>query len=119
MFQTAVYKTSSVTTLPPGGIIVQLYEGAIKYLNQAIMELEAGRFAEKGQKINRAIAIIEELDVSLNMDVEGDIPINLHRLYTFMIDHLNQANLAKDSAKIRNVINLLRDLNQAWRAIAD
>jgi flagellin-specific chaperone FliS len=42
-----VYKEHAVATQGKGRLIVMLYDGAIKFMNLAIKELEAGNYAEK------------------------------------------------------------------------
>ncbi len=113
-----VYQETAITTQSKGRLIVMLYDGAIKFLNQAIMELEAGNYAEKGKYIGRAQDIINELNVVLDMEAGGDISVNLRKLYTFMGTHLSQANTEKNPEMIREVITLLEELNQSWKAIS-
>ena len=105
-------------TQTPGRLVVMLYEGAVKFLRQAIAELEAGKFIEKGKSIIRAVDIIQELNVTLNMDAGGEIAENLRRLYGFMTERLFQANIKKDPEMIREVIRLLEELNEGWKAVA-
>lgn len=114
-----LYKTNSVATLSPGQLVVRLYEGAIRNLKLAIQELEAGRYMEKGQYINKALAILEELDCTLKMDEGGEVAANLHSLYGFMTRHLIEANSQKSPQKIQEVIALLSEVNEGWKAIAD
>ena len=45
------YKSNSITTQSKGGLIVLLYDGAIKALKQAIAAIEDGNFAAKGKYI--------------------------------------------------------------------
>ena len=112
----SAYRDNAVTTQSGGRLIVLLYEGAIKFLNQAIAELEAGHWAEKGRYISKAAAIIDELDATLNLE-SGEVALNLRRMYDFMRRHLLQANLKRDREMIRDVISLLEDLNDGWKAI--
>ena len=35
-----------------------------------------------------------------------------------MMSHLNKANIEQDTGKIEEVIKLLEELNQSWKAIA-
>ena len=51
------------------------------------------------------------------MEAGGEIAQNLRSLYNFMNRHLSQANVKCDPQMIREVITLLEDLNQSWRAI--
>ncbi len=118
MREILAYQENRVTTQTPGRIVVMLYEGAIKFLKQAVAELDAGRYIEKGKSINRAVDIIQELSFTLNMEAGGEIAENLRRLYTFMQDRLFQANIRKDAAMIRDTIRLLEELNEGWKAVA-
>jgi len=118
MKELLAYKENRVTTQTPGRIVVMLYEGAIKFLKQALVELEEGKFIEKGKSISRAVDIIQELNVTLNMDAGGEIAENLRRLYAFMSERLFQANIRKDVGMIRETIKLLEELNEGWKVAA-
>jgi len=112
------YHENAVTTQTRGRLIVLLYEGAIKFLEQAKAELQAGNYAEKGEFINKALAIINELDSCLDVENGGEVATNLRRLYQFSIRHLNEANIHRDTQRIQDVIDCLKDLNEGWKAIA-
>lgn len=114
-----VYQENSVATQSRGRLIVMLYDGAIKFLRQAIDELERNDMAAKGRSIGRAMDILFELNTVLDMERGGEIAHNLRGLYNFMMRHLSQANLRKDPQRIREVISLLEELNQGWRAITE
>ncbi|HOK96309.1 MAG TPA: flagellar export chaperone FliS [Anaerohalosphaeraceae bacterium] len=111
------YQEIAVTTQSGGRLVVMLYDGAIKFLKRAVNELNAGNMAEKGLYINKALDIINELNNVLDMDAGGEIAANLRTLYLFMARHLNSANIKKDPQMIGDVISLLEELNQGWKAI--
>ena len=113
------YQETAVLTQNKGRMIVMLYDGAIKFLKQAIRDLEAKDYIAKGRDISKAQNIILELNTVLDMEAGGEIAQNLRSLYNFMNKHLNQANTQSDARMIREVINLLEELNQSWRAITD
>ena len=114
-----VYKNTSVTTQSKGRIIVMLYDGAIKFLKQAIRDLENNDFEGKGRNITRAQDIIVELNSVLDMEAGVEMSHNLRSLYNFMSKHLSQANIRRDRQMLQEVISLLEDLNQSWRVIAN
>jgi flagellar protein FliS len=118
MREILAYQENRVMTQTPGRIVVMLYEGAVKFLKQAIREMEAGKYIEKGKSINRAVDIIQELNVTLNMEAGGEIAKNLRQLYAFMLDRLFQANIRKDAGMIRETIKVLEGLNESWKAVA-
>lgn len=114
----AAYQDGSITTQSKGRLIVLLYEGAIKFMKLAIKEIEAGNHEAKGQYINKAQGIINELNVVLDMDAGGEIATNLRKLYCFMDRRLSEANIKRDPQIIREVIKLMEELNQSWKVIA-
>jgi flagellar protein FliS len=113
----AAYKEAAVGTQSKGRLIVMLYDGAIKFLKLAIRELEAQNYAAKGQYINRAQDIINELNAVLDMEAGGEIAENLRKLYVFMGRRLGQANTQRDPQMIQEVIALLEELNLSWKTI--
>ena len=114
----AAYQDNAVTTQSKGRLIVLLYDGAIKFMKLAIKELEAENYEAKGQYINKAQDIINELNAVLDMDAGGEIASNLRKLYCFMNTHLSEANSKRDPQMIREVIELMEELNQSWKAIS-
>lgn len=118
MNEVKAYKDTTITTQSKGRLIVLLYEGAIKFMNQAIKELDAGNYSAKGHYINRAQDIINELNVVLDRNTGGEISENLSKLYCFMNTRLSQANVKRDPQMIREVISIMEELNQGWKTIA-
>ena len=115
------YKENTITTQPRGHLIVMLYEGAVKFLNQAIDQIEAGddgSIADRATYITKATNIINELNAILDVEAGGEIAADLRRLYQFMIRHLLQANIRNDTWMIHEVIDLLEDLNEGWKAVS-
>jgi flagellar protein FliS len=111
------YRENAVATQTRGRLIVLLYEGAVKYLKQALKELEAGHMSAKGEYINKAVAIVNELDACLDVEAGGDVAANLRSLYHFMIRHLGEANIHRDPQRVREVIDCLQSLNEGWKSV--
>lgn len=112
------YQDTAVTTQSRGRLIVLLYEGAIKFMKLAVKELEAGNYEAKGRYINKAQDIINELNAVLDVDAGGAIASNLRKLYVFMNRRLCEANIKRDPQMIREVIALMEEMNQSWKAIS-
>ncbi len=111
------YQRAAIGTQSRGRLIVLLYDGAIKFMKLAIKEMEAGNAAAKGQYLDRAQDIINELNAVLDMEGGGEISQNLRRLYVFMNRRLWQANARSDPQMVREVIALMEELNQSWKTI--
>lgn len=112
------YKQNAVTTQTPGQIVVLLYEGAIKFLQQAVTAVNENKFVEKGRLINRAVDIICELNSALDLEKGGEIAQNLRKLYVFMHEYLIKANFEKNATMIQEVINMLKELHGGWKEVA-
>jgi flagellar protein FliS len=115
---TKLYEETAVTTQNKGRLVVMLYDGAIKFLNQAVKALQAGDLEAKARNIGRATDIILELNTVLDLDAGREVAQSLRKLYNFMNSHLNKANISNDVQMIRDVIALLKKLNEGWRAVA-
>ena len=113
-----VYKDASVTTQSKGNLVVMLYDGAIKFMKMAIQEIEDNNAEAKGEYIKKAQDIIAELNAVLDMEAGGEIALNLRKLYLYMGRQLNEANTKQDTKRISEVITLMEELNQGWKAIA-
>lgn len=118
MKKISAYQETAVTTQSKGRLIVLLYDGAIKFMKLAIKDLEAGNFEAKGRYIARAQDIINELNAVLDIDAGGEIAANLRSLYLFMNNRLSEANIKSEPQIIREVIDLMEELNKSWKAIA-
>jgi len=111
------YKKASVSTLDQRKLIIMLYDGAIRFLGNALTRLEEDNTYEAHRNMVKAKSIIAELMGSLNLEQGGEIAMNLQRLYIFMFNELIDANLKKDTGRINQVIDLLKELRLGWQSI--
>lgn len=112
-----IYKQNQVNTASPKELVIMLYEGCIKFLRLAELGLEEKRLDLVNTNLIKAQNIIEELRVTLNTEVEGEVTNQLATLYDFFLEELFQANIHKDSEKIIYVREQMADLLEAWKEI--
>lgn len=121
----SAYQKNNISTASQGRLVVLLYEGAIKHLNSARnllgenAKLKPNQIEQFGIHIQKAQAIITELQVSLDMEKGGEIAKNLMSLYFYFNEELLSANINQNKEKIDSVIKMLSDLAEAWRTIAN
>ncbi|MBF0159049.1 MAG: flagellar export chaperone FliS [Magnetococcales bacterium] len=111
----ASYKTSKTTTASREDLVIMLYEGAIRFLEKSIIENDANDLQSHKELLRRGLAIISELQNTLDFQKGGDLAVQLFELYGFMLDRLTQANITRDNSCIRDVINQLTILLDGWR----
>lgn len=126
-FQNAysAYQKTNVNTASQGRLVVLLYEGAIKQLTTALTfideegKIKPGDIEKFGICIQKAQAIITELEVSLDMEKGGEIAKNLMSLYVFFNEELVHASISRDTEKINSVLRMLKELAESWKIIAN
>jgi flagellar protein FliS len=107
-----------VESATPHRLIQMLMEGALGKIAAAKGYMERGEVKPKGQQIGGAIAILEGLKASLDKEMGGEIAQNLEDLYTYMARRLIEAHAGNDSTLLDEVSDLLKQIKQAWDAIA-
>jgi len=106
------YRQVQLETASPLELIIKLYEGALRFINLAKKGLADGDYQLVNNSLLRAQAIVNELNLSLNMDYE--ISHNLRELYLFINRSLIEANIAKDGSKLDEIMEMLMSLKDAW-----
>lgn len=109
----AKYKEQSVTTATPEELTLMLYNGCIKFINLAEVYIEEKDYAKSNFNIQKAQDIIQELNITLNMDYE--ISQNLRQLYTFVNEKLLDANIKKDKQALFDAKEIVSDLRDTWK----
>ena len=117
-FAYAKYKSTKVQTASPIDIIVQLYEGAIRFTVQAGSAIEAKDFSGKAVAIRKAHAIIAELRAILNHQHAPDLCQELERLYDYISRQLSAANLEMKKEHLDGALTVLRELCAGWSELA-
>lgn len=103
----------------PHRLIVMLYQGARQAIAQARMHVQQGNVPARGEAIGKAIQIVESgLQLSLNLEVGGEIAERLDALYSYMARRLLEANIKQSEAMLVEVDGLLATLEEAWIGIA-
>jgi flagellar protein FliS len=109
------YRQTSVKTASPEQLIVMLYDGALRFLEQARVNIVDDK--DPSEAIGRTQDIIAELMASLDRSA-GQIAENLHLLYEFWIQQLFKALIRRDLKAIEEVSSMVRDLRESWAIVA-
>lgn len=112
----AAYAQQAATTASPAQLVLMLYDGALARVEAARVALRADRpdMEAAHTSLTKAQAIVEQLTVTLDHDAGGGLADNLAGLYTYALEKLLQANIAKDAAPLDEVTLLLAGLREAW-----
>lgn len=111
------YKTHSVNTSPLQ-LVVMCYDGMIRFMGKAKEAIEGDDIANKVKFVNKTIAIVDELQNSLDFSQGGDVARNLDRIYDYFNNELMKVGMKNDLDVLNHLITLTRDLRSAWADIA-
>lgn len=111
------YKNAQYNTASPEQLLLMLYNGAIKFAQQARLGLEEKNIELANNKLKRTQDIINELMVTLNLEQGGEIAENLYNLYEYMNRRLIQANIRKDPEIVDEVLGLLSEIKESWEEV--
>ena len=114
----AQYQRMEVQCGTPLELVVKLYDGAIKNVVKARDAMVRRDLVAKRDGISRALAIIGELQSSLDVARGGDIAASLDSLYVYVTGRLVESNVKKDPRALDEVHKLLVSLRDAWQQIA-
>ncbi|MBR8462742.1 flagellar export chaperone FliS [Campylobacter sp. faydin G-24] len=95
-------------------LIEMLYEGILRFIFRARKSMQSNDVEKKVYFINRANAIFIELLNSLDY-TQGNISHYLSGLYARQIQLLSQANISNDEKHLDEVVNVVKQLLEAWK----
>lgn len=113
------YYAQSILTASPGQLVLMLYDGALRFLNQAQAAFALDEAAPRRiEMINTALLrtqnILIELQSNLDHQAGGQYAADLARLYDYYLRRLLEANLQKRAEPVHEVERLLRHLRDGW-----
>lgn len=113
------YRQITAQTASPGQLVLMLYDGALQFLQKALVGFDMDDPAEANETISnnliRAQDIIYELNTTLNVQEGGQLAQTLRRLYHYMDDRLIESNLRKTPDGIHDTVRRLTILREAWQ----
>jgi len=107
-----------LTDATPHQVIQLMLDGAIARIAEASGHLQRGEISAKGEKIGKALRLIEALMLGLDTERGGEIAGNLERIYDYASRRLLQANVDNDASPLDEVSSLLREIKLGWDGIA-
>ena len=114
----STYLQTATQSRTPLELVVMLYDGALRFIGTARAALDRGDVRARTDAISRALAIVSELQNTLDMDAGGEIATQLDELYRFVIALLMDASFRQDAAALDLAERTLREVRSGWAAIA-
>lgn len=113
--QYQAYQNNSVTTASGPQLTLMLYDGCIKFINQAKQALENENFEAKNEFIQKAQNIVQELMITLDPEIE--ISNQMMPLYEYIHYQLQQANIKNESSYLDEAYTYVVDFRDTWKEV--
>ena len=113
------YLRTRVLTATPEQLQMMLYDGAIRFAEQARVALHAKDYEKSYNTISRVQKIITEMSSTLKHDVYPELCGKLSSLYNYVYRKLVDANIQHDLQAIDEAIELLRYQRDSWAMLLD
>lgn len=109
------YHRQKILTATPAELTLMLYDGAIKFLNIAIMAIEKNDVEKAHINIQKTQRIIDEFRATLNFKypVAKDFDV----VYEYLQRRLVWANVKKDVEIIEECLGHLRGMRDTWKEV--
>lgn len=111
------YRELAVKGATPVGLIILLYDIAIESLARAAREMEAGNIEARTAELNHALAVIAELQRSLNLEAGGEVARRLTDLYNVARGKILEANIKSSVAIVERLSTVLCSVREAWQVV--
>ena len=107
------YKAQSINTMTQGELLLLLYDELYKRLAQAELMLDQQNFPVYEESLDRAVAIVEYLDATL--DRQYPISKNLAQLYEYFTYELGRAKIGRRKEVLTHTKSMIGELRDAFR----
>ncbi|NQY35407.1 MAG: flagellar export chaperone FliS [Alteromonadaceae bacterium] len=107
----------NVVDADPHQLISIIFKHILSNIAIAKGAISRNEIENKGNCLTKAIALVGELQDSLDMDKGGELSSNLFDLYDYIVRCLIQGNLENNAEKLDEVRNLITEIKEGWEAI--
>jgi flagellar protein FliS len=109
------YNQVRMTTNTPGDLLLALYDGLFRYLNQAKICIQGKQMPRARELLSNCYAILSELYIALDHSMAPELCANLEALYGFCMDRVQLASRKGQVDSIDEVVRVLTPLREAWQ----
>ena len=114
----SAYKSTSVNTSSPADLVLMLYDGILRFLNNArggfSIEDPVVYHQTINENLQKAQAIIRELRSSLDVEKSNESGETMSGLYDYFDRRLQEANMEKIQEPIDEIYDRVMVVRNAW-----
>ncbi len=111
------YLRTRVLTATPEQLQLMLYDGAVRFCEQAKAGLEKKNFEQLCTGVTKAQNIISELLWSMKTDLQPELCSKLSAIYRYVYNRLIEAGMDHNMASLDESIELLKFQRETWAMV--
>jgi flagellar protein FliS len=108
------YRRTEAQSASPIQLVVMLYDGALRFLNEARTAQSEGDLRRRAGALQRVAAIIAECQSTLDLERGGQVALELDGLYSYISARLIDINVKRDGTAVEEIYRLMSTLRTAW-----
>jgi len=112
------YRKRAVEGASPVELVVLLYGGAVTALLRAISAIEQNNIEKRVLELNKVIAILGELQGTLDFEKGGAVAQQLEKFYIVMRSQVLEASIKNSKPVLEDLVKHMTSLKEAWQQVA-
>jgi flagellar secretion chaperone FliS len=112
------YRQTEVQSRTPLELVVMLYDGALRYILAAKIAIAQRDIRARKEAVGKLLAVVAELQNTLDVERGGEIASTLDELYAYMIRRIMDAVSTNNAAPLTEVEHLITTIREGWQGIA-
>ena len=111
--QLQAYKDNAVQTASGPQLTLMLYNGCVKFIKQAMKDVEKADYESKNKNVQKAQNIIQELMITLNPEIE--ISQQMLPMYEFINFQLTEGNIKNEVSHLETALEFVTEFRDTWK----
>lgn len=111
------YRKRAVEGASPVGLVVLLYGGAVTSLMRAISAVEANNIEKRVHELNKVLAILAELQGTLDFEKGGAVAVQLEKYYIVLRAQVLEASIKNSKSILEDLVKNVSGVKEAWQQV--
>lgn len=116
---TSEYLKTKIMTASPEELQLMLYDGAIRFCEQAREAIQAKQIENSYNLLSKAENVLLELASSMRDEIAPETCEKMRALYMFCYDRLVTANLKRQVLPVDEALKVLRHIRETWTMLME
>ncbi|MBZ5649467.1 MAG: flagellar export chaperone FliS [Acidobacteriia bacterium] len=108
------YQEAAVRNASAIELVIMLYDILARDLHDAIAAMESGNIEGRSAKIKHGFLALQQIEGTLNMEEGGELATNMSRFYSMLRSQMLKAQVEQDGRILRELVELLFTVREAW-----